>query len=95
MAAFPFRTVSTQFVELQGDVSGAIQSMTETVNAANALIDDVGTDITRMTATSARLLENVEDVSAETGRIVAGTGLTLARDGAAHPIAAEGYEHFA
>jgi len=65
-----FRTVSTEFVALQDDVSGAIRSMTQTVDSANELIDQVGRDVSTMTGTSVRMLANAEDVTAEAAGLV-------------------------
>ncbi len=70
------RTASTEFVALQAEVATAIQTMTRTVEAANQLIADVGRGVSQMTGVSARVLENVEFITAETGEV-----LTSLREG--------------
>lgn len=60
-----FRTVSQEIIDLQDDVSGAVAALTETVETANGVIENVGQDLETLTATGSRIATDVEGTIAD------------------------------
>jgi phospholipid/cholesterol/gamma-HCH transport system substrate-binding protein len=60
-----FRTVSREVSTVRTDVSSALLALTATVEATNEVIGDVGKDLGTLTATSARLVEDVQGTVAD------------------------------
>jgi phospholipid/cholesterol/gamma-HCH transport system substrate-binding protein len=73
-----FRTVSRELVALTDDVSHTIDALTQTVTTANAVLTDVGGDVSRLTQASIGLVEDVRgslgDVRALVGDVRSGRG---------------------
>lgn len=65
-----FRTVAKEVIELKEDVSGAVGVLTQTIDTANGVIENVGQDVGRLTTTSARLVENVQRTVADARALV-------------------------
>jgi phospholipid/cholesterol/gamma-HCH transport system substrate-binding protein len=55
-----FRTVTREFIDLKEDVSEAVFALTQTVDTANGVIEDVGGNVRSLTDTSVRLVEDVQ-----------------------------------
>jgi phospholipid/cholesterol/gamma-HCH transport system substrate-binding protein len=55
-----FRTVAREVIDVKEDVSAAVDVLTETIATANGVIANVGRDVGTLTATSARVVENVQ-----------------------------------
>lgn len=55
-----FRTVAREVIEVKEDVSAAVIVLTDTIATANGVIANVGRDVGTLTATSARVVENVQ-----------------------------------
>ncbi len=60
-----FRTVSQEIIDLQEGVSGAVEALTETVETANDVIENVGRDLGTLTATGTRIAADVEGTVAD------------------------------
>jgi phospholipid/cholesterol/gamma-HCH transport system substrate-binding protein len=60
-----FRTVASEVVDLKDDVSGAVAVLTQTIETANGVIENVGRDVGTLTTTSARLVEDVQGTVAD------------------------------
>jgi phospholipid/cholesterol/gamma-HCH transport system substrate-binding protein len=65
-----FRTVSREFIDLKDDVSVAVMALTQTVDTANGVLDEVGRNVGSLTATSVRLVEDVQGTVADTRALV-------------------------
>jgi phospholipid/cholesterol/gamma-HCH transport system substrate-binding protein len=65
-----FRIVAQEIIDLQRTVGGALVALTGTVETTNGVIDAVGRDAAALTATSARLVTNVQGVVADARGIV-------------------------
>jgi len=65
-----FRMVTQQAIDLKGDVSDAILTMTQTVETANGLIADVGRNMDRLTTSSATVMDEVHGAVADARRLV-------------------------
>lgn len=66
-----FRTITGQIVELRGDVSVAIQSLTATADAASAMIGDVGANVEELTTTGTAAIQAAQSALAEGTALVA------------------------
>ena len=60
-----FRTVAQEVIDLKDDVAWALAALTETVETTNGVIADVGRDVGTLTATSARLVQDVQGTAAD------------------------------
>ncbi len=60
-----FRTVSREVVDLKGDISVAIGALTQTVNTANGVIDNVGREVEELTSASAQTVADVRETVAD------------------------------
>jgi phospholipid/cholesterol/gamma-HCH transport system substrate-binding protein len=65
-----FRMVTREVVDLKGDVSTALVTLTETVETANGVIADVGDNVGRLTAASAKTVEDVQGAVGEARMLV-------------------------
>jgi len=65
-----FRTVAQEVIGLQKTVGGALAALTTTVETTNGVITDVGRDAAALTATSARLVEDVQGAVADARGVV-------------------------
>ena len=54
-----FRTISREIVDLKGDVSSAVVELSATLNTASGLLADVGGEVSTITSTSNRVLDDV------------------------------------
>ena len=66
-----FRTVAAQVVELRGDVSVAIGSLTDMAGAASTMIEDVGKNVDQLTATSNAVVHSAQLAMDEATALVA------------------------
>lgn len=66
-----FRTVAGEIIDLRGDVSTAIRSLTSTAEAATGMIDDVGRNVQTLTATSADVVREAQAALADARTLVA------------------------
>ncbi len=55
-----FRTVSSEIIDLKGDVSLAVAALTETAETTNAVIGSVGRDVGVLTSTSVRVVSDLQ-----------------------------------
>ena len=60
-----FRTVAVEMSEIGQRTSRAIEALTETVHVANAVMDEVGQDVGRLTSASARFVDEVQGTIAD------------------------------
>jgi len=67
-----FRLLSQQVLELTTDVSGTLTSLTKTIDTTEKVIGDVGTEVEVVSATSQRVMANIESVSGDARKLVAG-----------------------
>jgi len=67
-----FRTVTQEFLALRVDISGAIEALTTTTQSANAIIERVGGDVSRITESGADVTESMQAVLADARRLIAG-----------------------
>jgi phospholipid/cholesterol/gamma-HCH transport system substrate-binding protein len=65
-----FRVVSREVLDLKSDVSVAVVALTETVQTANTVIQEVGENAERLTASSASAMEVLEGTLADTRLLV-------------------------
>ena len=65
-----FRTVTAEFLELREDISDAIVVLTATTENANAIIENVGGDVGRITASGARVTDALETVVTDTRALI-------------------------
>lgn len=66
-----FRTVTREFVELRHDISGTIVALTDTVESADGLIEQVETDLSTLLQSGTRAVDEVHAVVSSTQQIVA------------------------
>lgn len=66
-----FRTVTREVIEVRDDVSNAIGVLTETVEAVNLVIADVGGNVGTLTATTTEVVGEVQGAVAEARGLVA------------------------
>jgi phospholipid/cholesterol/gamma-HCH transport system substrate-binding protein len=55
-----FRTVASEVIDLKQDVAEAVVVLSQTIQTANGVIADVGSDVGTITAASVRLVEGME-----------------------------------
>ena len=65
-----FQTVAREVIDLKNEVAGALTALAETVETTNGVIEDVGRDAATLTATSARLVEDVQGTVANARALV-------------------------
>ena len=65
-----FRTVAREIIGLTDEVGGALTALTGTVETTSSVIADVGREAGTLTATSARLVEDVQGVVADARGVV-------------------------
>jgi phospholipid/cholesterol/gamma-HCH transport system substrate-binding protein len=65
-----FRVVSREVLDLKSDVSVAFVALTDTVESANSVIQEVGENAERLTASSANAIEVLEGTLADTRLLV-------------------------
>jgi phospholipid/cholesterol/gamma-HCH transport system substrate-binding protein len=66
-----FRTIASEVVELRGDVSEAIGTLTDTAETASAMIGDVGKTVDRLTASSEAVVRSAKTALDEATGLVA------------------------
>lgn len=66
-----FRTVTREVIEVKDDVSNAIGVLTETVEAVNLVIADVGHNVGTLTSTTTQVVDEVQGTMAEARGLVA------------------------
>ncbi|MGH9158835.1 MAG: MlaD family protein [Vicinamibacteraceae bacterium] len=66
-----FRTVTKEVLDLKGDISVGIKTLTQTTRTANDLIENVGDDVERMTSAGADTTVEIEGLTNDVRRVVA------------------------
>jgi phospholipid/cholesterol/gamma-HCH transport system substrate-binding protein len=73
-----FQTVSREITDVSNDVSQTIATLTETASTANAVLENAGSDLKKLTASSVRVSDEIEgmvvDARAIIGSVKAGEG---------------------
>jgi phospholipid/cholesterol/gamma-HCH transport system substrate-binding protein len=65
-----FRTVAAQVTDLKGDVATAIEALTGTANTATGVIDDVGSNVAKLTAAGTGVVEETRATLAQANGLV-------------------------
>jgi phospholipid/cholesterol/gamma-HCH transport system substrate-binding protein len=65
-----FRTVSTEVVDLKGEVEAAVVALRQTIETANGVLGDVGRDVATITGNTAKVAAELQGTLADARRLV-------------------------